>query len=190
MAAASAAIATGKRADQLTHVERNSLLHQLHRDNAWLLECVRDSNAALEQLHDKLEAEQKVRWLPARHTGASGLLFIPRAGLYSRPEHAGCYCIAATWSPQQHKQQQSPSTVTAGLHHVLVFTRLCPHVDCQCTRFHWPLKSLLAIALPTFEGWKAGGSGIAPYHHGVWHALLHTKLTCTQHSKFVHGRWQ
>ena len=62
MAAASAAVAAGKRADQLTHSERNSLLRQLHRDNAWLLGCLRDSNAALEQLHDRLEAEQKVQW--------------------------------------------------------------------------------------------------------------------------------
>ena len=60
MASASAAIAAGKRANQLTHNERNSLLRQLHRDNAWLLTQLRDSHAALEQLHDKLEAEQKV----------------------------------------------------------------------------------------------------------------------------------
>lgn len=60
MAAASAAVAASKRVDRLTHNERNSLLHQLHRDNAWLLGCLADSNAALEQLHDRLEAEQKV----------------------------------------------------------------------------------------------------------------------------------
>ncbi len=60
MAAASAAVAAGKRANQLTHSERNSLLRQLHRDTAWLLAQLRDSNAAMEQLHDKLEAEQKV----------------------------------------------------------------------------------------------------------------------------------
>ena len=62
MAAASAAVAAGKKADQLTCTEHNSLLRQLHRDNAWLLGCLRDSNAALEQLHDRLEAEQKVQW--------------------------------------------------------------------------------------------------------------------------------
>lgn len=60
MASASAAVAAGRKANQLTHSERNSLLRQLHRDNAWLLAQLRDSNAALEQLHDRLEAEQKV----------------------------------------------------------------------------------------------------------------------------------
>ena len=60
MAAASAAFAAGRRADLLTHRERNSMLRQLHRDNAWLLGCLTDSNAALEQLHDRLTAEQKV----------------------------------------------------------------------------------------------------------------------------------
>lgn len=59
MNAASVAVAAGKRANQLTHNERNSLLRQLHRDNAWLLGQLRDSNAALKQLHDKLEAEQQ-----------------------------------------------------------------------------------------------------------------------------------
>ncbi|DBA90432.1 TPA: hypothetical protein ACH3X1_003703 [Trebouxia sp. C0004] len=59
MASASAAVAAGRKANQLTHLERNSLLRQLHRDNAWLLAQLRDSNAALEQLHDRLEAEQK-----------------------------------------------------------------------------------------------------------------------------------
>ncbi|DBA93908.1 TPA: hypothetical protein ACH3X3_013946 [Trebouxia sp. C0006] len=59
MASASAAVAAGRKANQLTHSERNSLLRQLHRDNAWLLAQLRDSNAALEQLHDRLEAEQK-----------------------------------------------------------------------------------------------------------------------------------
>ena len=65
MAAASAAFAVGRRADLLTHRERNSLLRQLHRDNAWLLRCLTDSNAAVEQLHDRLAAEQKVEscWL-------------------------------------------------------------------------------------------------------------------------------
>lgn len=60
MAAASAACAAGRRADALTHREHNSLLRQLHRDNAWLLGCLADSNAALEQLHDRLIAQQKV----------------------------------------------------------------------------------------------------------------------------------
>lgn len=60
MAAASAAFAVGSRADLLTHSERNSLLRQLHRDNAWLLGCLTEGNAALEQLQDRLEAEQKV----------------------------------------------------------------------------------------------------------------------------------
>lgn len=60
MAAASAAVAAGNRVDSLTSKERNSLLRQLHRDNAWLLGCIKDSNTALEQLHDRLEAEQKV----------------------------------------------------------------------------------------------------------------------------------
>lgn len=60
MAAASAAFAAGTRADSLTHKERNSLLRQLHRDNAWLLGCLTDSNAALEELHDRLTAERTV----------------------------------------------------------------------------------------------------------------------------------
>lgn len=61
MAAASAAFAVGRRSvDLLTHSECNSLLRQLHRDNAWLLGCLTEGNAALEQLQDRLEAEQKV----------------------------------------------------------------------------------------------------------------------------------
>lgn len=60
MASASAAVAASTRVDRLTHEERNSLLRQLHRDNAWLLGCLADSNAAFEQLHDRLEAELKV----------------------------------------------------------------------------------------------------------------------------------
>ena len=70
MAAASAAVAASKRVDRLTHEERNSLLRQLHRDNAWLLGCIADSSAALEQLHDRLEAEQKVGLpVPALYQG-------------------------------------------------------------------------------------------------------------------------
>lgn len=61
MAAASAAIAAGKHAACLSEGERNSLLKQLHRDNKWLLEQLRDSNAALEELHQKVEAEQEAR---------------------------------------------------------------------------------------------------------------------------------
>ena len=61
MAAASAAIAAGKHAACLSEKERNSLLKQLHRDNKWLLEQLRDSNAALEEWHQKVEAEQEAR---------------------------------------------------------------------------------------------------------------------------------
>lgn len=60
MAAASAAIAAGKYAACLTEGKQNSLLRQLHRDNKWLLEQLRDSNAALESLHQKVAAEQEV----------------------------------------------------------------------------------------------------------------------------------
>ena len=60
MAAANAAIAAGKKMHQLTQPEVRSLLHQLHRDNGWLLSQLKDSNAALEQLHDRMEAEQQV----------------------------------------------------------------------------------------------------------------------------------
>lgn len=60
LAAANAAVAVGKRAGGLSHSERNRLLRQVHRDEAWLLECLTDSNAALQQLHDRLAAEQKV----------------------------------------------------------------------------------------------------------------------------------
>ena len=61
MAAANAAIAAGKKKHQLTQPELSNLLHQLHRDNGWLLGQLKDSNAALEQLHDRMEAEQQVR---------------------------------------------------------------------------------------------------------------------------------
>ena len=46
---------------QLTQPEFSSLLHQLHRDNGWLLAQLKDSNAALEQLHDRMESEQQAR---------------------------------------------------------------------------------------------------------------------------------
>ena len=59
MAAASAAIAAGKHAACLTEGERSSLLKQLHRDNKWLLEQLKDTNTALEELHQKVEAEQE-----------------------------------------------------------------------------------------------------------------------------------
>lgn len=59
MAAANAAVAAGKYVACLTEDKRNSLLRQLHRDNKWLLEQLRDSNAALEELHQKVEAEQE-----------------------------------------------------------------------------------------------------------------------------------
>ena len=54
-----AAIAAGKRVKQLMNNEHNSLLRQLHRDNAWLSRQMKDSHAALEKLHDRLKSQQQ-----------------------------------------------------------------------------------------------------------------------------------
>ena len=61
MAAAYAAIAASRHTAQLSDQDRNSLLRQLHKDNSWLLEQLKDSHAALEGMHDKLNAEQEAR---------------------------------------------------------------------------------------------------------------------------------
>lgn len=65
MAAAYAAVAASRHVAQLSDRERNSLLRQLHKDNSWLLEQLKDSHTALESVHEKLEAEQQARLAPA-----------------------------------------------------------------------------------------------------------------------------
>lgn len=40
-------------------------MKQLHRDNKWLLGQLRDSNAALEELHQKAETEQEASIRPS-----------------------------------------------------------------------------------------------------------------------------